>query len=476
MTPVQLADRMRAISGIRSWRLPVVCAGIPLVVTFILAMVRRQVDLGTYLMGGAHAFKANLYQVLYPPTGLGFTYPPFAATLSAPLAHLPVRVDQVAVSWVNVGLLFGLLAVCLRAVAPTLERRVVVWWALVLVLPVGMLDPIRETVLLGQVNLLVVLLVVADMTLDLPLPRGILVGLAAAIKITPIILIPYLFLTRQSKAGWRAIGVFVAAAAVGEAASPHASWRYWSHELWNPAHTGNVAWIGNQGIVGVVARAVRHQLSATSTFTLVVVVGGIGLAVASVAYRQWSPLLGLLVVEATESLASPVSWSHHFVWVVLLIAWLALGADRPTHGAWWAVGVASVFWAAPIWWVHHGSALTFAGRGWLIPVSDCFFLVLTAVVVATAIAVIRRSVSSSVAADPDPDGPEASRAGPSARPGQMRLGRDRVVGDDPVDRVGNLASTSTERPAFEHSTTGSAKRRSVVAPRRDHRRSHHAAG
>ena len=221
-----------------------------------------------------------------------------------------------AFSWVNIGLLFGLLAVSLRAVRPTMERRVVVWWALVLVLPAGFLDPIRETVLLGQVNLLLALLVIADMTLDLRLPRGVLVGLAAAIKITPVILIPYLFLTRQTKAGLRATGVFVVAAAVAAAASPHAAWRYWSHELWYPANTGNVAWIGNQGIVGVVERAVGHELTTTSTFTLVVVVGGIGLAVAAVAYRRLSPLLGLLAIEAAESLASPVSWSHHFVWVV----------------------------------------------------------------------------------------------------------------------------------------------------------------
>ena len=117
MTSDTLADRMSAISRTRGWRLPIISAGIPLIVTFILAMVRRQVDLGTYLMGGTHAFGANLYQVLYPPTGLGFTYPPLAAMLFVPLAHLPDRVDQVVFSWVNVGLLFGLLAVSLRAVA-----------------------------------------------------------------------------------------------------------------------------------------------------------------------------------------------------------------------------------------------------------------------------------------------------------------------------------------------------------------------
>ena len=57
-----------------------------------------------------------------------------------------------------------------------------------------------------------------------------------------------------------------------------------------------------------------------------------------VAYRRSSPVLGLLVVEATESLASPVSWSHHFIWVVLLVAWLALAEDRPRYGEWCAVG------------------------------------------------------------------------------------------------------------------------------------------
>ncbi len=63
----------------------------------------------------------------------------------------------------------------------------------------------------------------------------------------------------------------------------------------------------------------------------------VGLAIAALAYRRSSPVLGLLVVEATESLASPVSWSHHFIWVVLLIAWLALAEDRPRYGEWWAL-------------------------------------------------------------------------------------------------------------------------------------------
>ena len=122
-----------------------------------------------------------------------------------------------------------------------------------------------------------------------------------------------------------------------------------------------------------------------------------GLVVAAGAYRRSSPVLGLLVVEATESLASPVSWSHHFIWVVLLVAWLALAPDRPRYGEWYALGVAVLFWAAPYWWVPHGPDVAFAGRGWLIPLSDCLRVVCASpLVVGAGIRVVRSTVERPV--------------------------------------------------------------------------------
>ena len=100
-----------------------------------------------------------------------------------------------------------MIVVSLRAVCRSLDKRTLIWWGLALVLPVLLFDPVRQTFLLGQVDIILALMIVADLTMDLPLPRGILVGLAAAIKVTPVILIPYLFLTRQGRSGLRAIGV-----------------------------------------------------------------------------------------------------------------------------------------------------------------------------------------------------------------------------------------------------------------------------
>ena len=388
-----LALRMRAVACGRGWGWPALSATLALVAATVLALVHQQVDLSTYLLGGAHAWSDALFRVTLPTDHLGFTYPPFSALLFAPFAHLPLRVCEVAFAWLNLAAVCALVAVCLRAVCRSLETRTVLWWALALLLPVALFDPVRQTVLLGQVNIILVLMVVADMTMDLPLPRGILVGLAAAIKVTPIILIPYLFLTRQGRAGLRALATFLAAGLLAAAVNASTSWAYWTHYVRDPDRAGMLSWIGNQGLLGAFERMAERTLATTPTFLLVVTVAGVGLALAAMAYRQSSPVLGLLVVEATESLANPVSWSHHFIWVVLLVAWLALAEDRPRHGEWLALGVAVLFWAAPTWWAPHGPGIIFAGRGWLIPLSDAYVLLFIAFVIGTAVRVGRVSVA-----------------------------------------------------------------------------------
>jgi alpha-1,2-mannosyltransferase len=391
---------MRAIASGRGWGWPALSGALTFVAATVLAVVHQQIDLSTYLLGGSHAWSNALFRVTLPIDHLGFTYPPFSALLFAPFAHLPLLVCEVAFSWLNLVAVFALVAVCLRAVCRSMEKRTVLWWALALLLPVALFDPVRQTLLLGQVNIILVLMVVADMTLDLPLPRGVLVGLAAAIKVTPIILIPYLFLTRQGRAGMRALATFLAAGLFAAAVNTSTSWAYWTHYIRDPQRAGMLSWIGNQGLLGAFERMAERTLATTPTFLLVVTVAGVGLALAAMAYRQSSPVLGLLVVEATESLANPVSWSHHFIWVVLLVAWLALAEDRPRYGEWLALGVAVLFWAAPTWWAPHGPGIVFAGRGWLIPLSDAYVLLFIAFVVGTAVRVGRASVERALGLEP----------------------------------------------------------------------------
>jgi len=381
---------MCAMATARGWAWPTLSFALALTGVTVLAVLHQQVDLSTYLLGGAHATAPDLFRVTLLKDGLGFTYPPFSALLFAPFAHLDVRACQVVFSWVNLAALTSFIAVSLRAVGKELDRRTVLWWALVLVLPVTLLDPVRQTFLLGQVNIVLALIVVADLTMDLPLPRGILVGLAAAIKVTPLVFIPYLFLTRQHRAGARAVAAFCGAGLLAAAANASTSSAYWTRDIRDPQRAGLLSWIGNQGLLGALERLLGHALSTPIALLIALVAGAVGLVVAAGACRVSSPVLGLLVVEATESLASPVSWSHHFIWVVLLVAWLALAEDRPRGATWLAVGVATLFWAAPAWWVTHGPSTVFAGRGWLAPVADCDTLLFVALVLGAGYRVGRR--------------------------------------------------------------------------------------
>jgi alpha-1,2-mannosyltransferase len=384
---------MRGIASGRGWFWPALSGVVAAIGVIVLALVHQQIDLTTYLLGGQHASANDLFAVTLRKDGLGFTYPPFSALLFAPTSHAPLAVAEVAFSLLNLASIFALIAVCLRSVCKELEKRTIIWWALVLLVPVILLDPVRQTFLLGQVNIILALMVIADLTLDLPIPRGILVGLAAAIKVTPIILIPYLFLTRQGRSGLRAAATFLAAALLAGAVNFSTTWAYWTHYIKDPQRAGMLSWIGNQGVVGALERMIGHTISTPTTFVIVLTLSGIGLAVAAAAYRRSSALLGLLVVEATESLASPVSWSHHFIWVVLLVAWLALAPDRPRYGEWLALGVAVIFWAAPPWWAPHGPGIIFAGRGWLIPLSDSYVLLFAGLVVGAGIRVFRAPVT-----------------------------------------------------------------------------------
>ena len=392
MTGDSLALRLDAVASCRGWGWPVLSAAVAFAGATVLALSHQQLDLSTYLLGGAHATSDNLFTVTYPTDHLGFTYPPFSALLFAPFAHFPLRACEVAFSWLNLAALFALIVVSLRAVGATLEKRTTLWWGLALVLPVVLFDPVRQTFLLGQVNIILALMIVADLTMDLPLPRGVLVGLAAAIKVTPIILIPYLFLTRQGRAGLRAGGAFVAAAVFAAAVNTSTSWSYWTHYIRDPQRAGMLSWIGNQGVLGAAERLLGRTVATPTTFVIVVSVGVLGLLIAAGAYRRSSPVLGLLVVEATESLASPVSWSHHFIWMVLLVAWLALAEDRPRYGEWYALAVSVLLWAAPYWWVPHGPEVRFAGRGWLTPVGDAYVLVFIVLLVGAALRVGRSTL------------------------------------------------------------------------------------
>jgi alpha-1,2-mannosyltransferase len=359
--PDAVGDRRdsAAIARLRSaspW-LPAILAALSLAGALALAIspaTGRQVDFEVYRMGGAQILGQRLYDVYLAGLNLHFTYPPFAALLFWPFAQISVRVGQLVWLVINLVALVALTAVSIRAVRPDWPRGRIWGVAVIALFPVLRLSPDILTLDYGQVNFVVALLVLVDLTGVVrlgsrTLPRGVLVGIAAAVKLTPLIFIPFLILTRQFRAAAMALGSFLLCSAVAFAVAPHSSSFYWTQKIFERAAT--LIYISDQNLHSALQRMLGGPPAPVlvDSLSLLFIVGG--LAVATWAYRTSSPILGILLCATTGLIVSPVSWAHHYVWIVPVLAWLVLGADRPRGGRWWALAVAVLFWAAPIWWV-----------------------------------------------------------------------------------------------------------------------------
>ena len=128
--------------------------------------------------------------------------------------------------------------------------------------------------------------------------------------------------------------------------APRPSWLYFTKDAFAISRVGNSEGLSNQTLHAAIVRA---HLSVSSGILDLFAVGVLcgGIALAAVAYRRSSAMLGVLVCAATGLLVSPISWIHHFVWIVPALVWLTVGTDRPAKGEWWALAGALAFVVIP---------------------------------------------------------------------------------------------------------------------------------
>ena len=215
---------------------------------FALVLAHQwQVDFEVYRTGGLHVLGTGLYaaQVNAANRNLLFTYTPLAAMAFWPFSFLSPWAGQVVWDVVNIAALAALVAVSVAAARRRPLQRADWQLALIALAPVSLLIwPVRYGFELGQINVVLVLLIVADLSMDVSwrgrrLPRGVLVGVAAAIKLTPLVFIPYLLVTRQWVAARNAVLTFCAATGVMFAVAPGASWSYFTRYAFDVRRIGD---------------------------------------------------------------------------------------------------------------------------------------------------------------------------------------------------------------------------------------------
>ncbi|GII25544.1 glycosyltransferase 87 family protein [Planosporangium mesophilum] len=267
---------------------------------------------------------------------LGFTYPPFAAVVLRPLVELPLGAAQAVFGAISAAVLA---AVVWRLVAPVAVRHgYPPWFAVALVLPlVSWLEPVRETFSFGQINVILLGLVVADVLVAVDRRSrlaGVGIGLAAAIKLTPAIFVVYLLLTRRWRAAATAVGTAVAVNLAGAALLWHDTWWFWTDLLWRTERVGHTDRLENQSLMGALARLGDGGPNRLAWALLVVVVLGYGLWRARRAALAGDEVTGLTLTALVGCLVSPVTWSHHLLWFIPALVVLVDAAADTGRARW----------------------------------------------------------------------------------------------------------------------------------------------
>ena len=334
-------------------------------------------DLNVYRNGGIAVLHGG-EPYSEPPHYVGphFTYPPFASVAFTPLALLPLSADRVLMIIVSLAcvVLLALLSVC--AERPARLDDPGLWTVVLAAAAIGLvLEPVMSTLSFGQVNLLLAVLVVTDLVpRRRVLPQGVLIGLAAGLKLVPGLFIVYLLLTRRLRAAAWASGTFAVTVAVGFAVMPAAAWTYWTRYAFDPSRAGPIGYVGNQSLRAVLARLLDDPgllRGLWLAFALVVLVAGLWIAV--LLQRRDRELAAVCAVALTGLLVSPISWQHHWVWALPIAVLLLVGGDTAGRRGWTAVGVAwcLLFCLAPIWWVAN-PFLPAPRSGWRVLTSNSY--------------------------------------------------------------------------------------------------------
>jgi alpha-1,2-mannosyltransferase len=335
--------------------------------THPMAAMLKGFDLQVYLDGGQQALHhpGNLYSWHYEnDLGIQFTYTPFAALLFAVGSVLPFHVLLGLVALVSTLALAATVWIAFRELGwrtpartgATLLVTGLVFWT----------EPVQRGLFLGQVELVLMALVVWDLCQPDRRPwKGAATGLAAAIKLVPLLFIAYLLLIRRFRQAAVAAGVFAATVVIGFAVLPGPSKYFWiDGNFFQASRTGFVGDQQNQSLNGMLTRLVGSVNGGFAPWLAVaIVVGVLGLAAAAALHNSGRTYPGLMAAALTALLVSPISWDHHWVWIAPGLAVIIDAGVRARtaagRAAWYALAavVLLLFGAWPDFWSRTAGLL-----------------------------------------------------------------------------------------------------------------------
>ncbi|WP_101952569.1 mannosyltransferase [Mycobacterium sp. 3519A] len=375
--------------------------------TYLVPNGANFVDLRVYV-GGAAALdhRGTLYDYVYadqtPDFPLPFTYPPFAAVVFYPLHLIPFGILAFAWQLGIIAALYGVARISQRLVTgPQSDRRIAMVWT-----AVGIwIEPLRSTFDYGQINVLLTLAVLYAVYSTRWWLSGLLVGLAAGVKLTPAVSGLYFVGARRWGAVVFSAVVFFATIAVSALVVGDQTRYYFTELLGNADRVGPIGTSFNQSWRGGISRILGHDAG----YGPIVITGIVVTAVLAV--LAWRAIGGaadrlgaIVIVQLFGLLLSPISWTHHWVWLIPLMIWLLHGPLRHRLGArvlgwgWLVLTLIGVPWllsfAQPTIWV--------ISRPWYLAWAGLIYIVATLATLGWIAATGSRRSDLSPAPSPDP--------------------------------------------------------------------------
>jgi alpha-1,2-mannosyltransferase len=365
------------------------------VLTYVIPHGANFVDLHVYV-GGAEMLNhpGSLYDYVYadqtPDFPLPFTYPPFAAVVFYPLHLIPFWILTFGWQVAIIAALYGVVRISQRLLAGQGDRRIAMLWT-----AIGIwLEPMRSNFDYGQINVMLVLAVLYAVYSTRWWLSGLLVGLAAGVKLTPAVSGLYFVGARRWGTAVFSAVVFFGTVAVSALIVGDQTRYYFTELLGDARRVGPIGTSFNQSWRGGISRILGYDAGYGALVVAAIVVTAVLALLAWRAIGGAKDRLGaIVVVQLFGLLSSPISWTHHWVWLIPLMIWLLHGPLRERLGArvlgwgWLALTLIGVPWllsfAQPTIWVIP--------RPWYLAWAGLIYIVATLATLAWIASTGRRS-------------------------------------------------------------------------------------
>ncbi|MFI6308056.1 glycosyltransferase 87 family protein [Amycolatopsis thailandensis] len=296
---------------------------------------------------------------------LPFTYTPFAAAvfvpgtlLSTAIATRLVGLASIIAGGIVVYLFVATLNGSLTDRANVRGRAIAVLAAIGAQAVGGIMEPVRSTLGFGQINTLLMLMVVLDALLPgRARTKGLLIGVAAAIKLTPAFFILFFLFRKDFRSAARVVAGFLGAGLLMFAFAPGASVKFWTDVLFDTSRIGDRGYVGNQSLRGMLA---RFGFGPAEEIVWVLAAAAVVALTAFVIARVAEPVFALTACAVGGLLVSPVTWTHHWIWcvpILVLLVWLRSAVSYVLAAVTAALFVIAPMWLAPRpagnfgWWL-----------------------------------------------------------------------------------------------------------------------------